>query len=44
VPEDGFNVGNTIFFGGEFGVDLNDVHGYPLLGQPKYPAKRKPCQ
>ncbi len=44
MPADGFNMADAIFFSGKFGVDLNDVHGYPLLGHLKYRAKGESCQ
>jgi hypothetical protein len=39
MPADIFDVGDAIFFGGKLRVDLNDVHGYPLLGQLKVSRK-----
>ncbi len=35
VPSDVFEVDDAIFFGRKLLVDLDDVHGYPLLGRLK---------
>jgi hypothetical protein len=44
LPANRFNVADAIFFGGEPLVNLDDVHGYLLLGRLQYPARGKSCQ
>jgi hypothetical protein len=44
MPAYFLKVQDAIFFGGELFVDLDDVHGYLLLGHKKYAPGIVQCQ
>jgi hypothetical protein len=44
LPTDVLDMANAISFGREFLVNLDDVHGYPLLGRYKSTPVQESCQ